>query len=572
MLLALVMAGGVLRTLHSAAAVEIVCGDGTVEAPEVCDDGNLKSGDGCSSACTVEACGNSIVDAYEQCDDGNAAAGDGCNTYCQIEFCGDSIAQPALGEECDDGNGISGDGCTGSCRNESAKSAAPEKDPKESTGPESGDPSDPVPASAPPVAAPSVPQAVMTQAQQSANFLNSDTGADYKQYLSREESLQLETILKKLSSGRRLTREEREWAETLYVKLQEAASAERTRYTDLLKQFISTPISTEIVDEKELEKNRLVDVEVPVAIDELEEAVAIIRRGELQSQVAANLGKLRRQGVDLLGELPEGFTSKLDGAGRPIEVFATLKGLKEAAEKYATTDVPASLAIIRAEAQSLKEALPVFRQEYGLDPADVEPLLEAIETLTGEVTKQEVDRVVGAVNRFLSALERRKVISSADLASLDDRAEHAAATASRLIRDSGRSDLVTVSDVAAFVDGLSESAPSGARPAFENGTAIAQRVELLTFLEQEADIHRLRADLRKDGVTEYDFRYNELRAAISHVGTVNDPETDCDDTMPDALRCTNEYLSDLQDAARNRSFFTRLVGNLQDYFKIDSND
>jgi cysteine-rich repeat protein len=34
-----------------------VCGDGILQAPEFCDDGNLVNGDCCSSTCTVEAGG-----------------------------------------------------------------------------------------------------------------------------------------------------------------------------------------------------------------------------------------------------------------------------------------------------------------------------------------------------------------------------------------------------------------------------------------------------------------------------------------------------------------------------------
>jgi cysteine-rich repeat protein len=34
----------------------IVCGDGVIDAPETCDDGNTTPGDGCSSACQVEEC------------------------------------------------------------------------------------------------------------------------------------------------------------------------------------------------------------------------------------------------------------------------------------------------------------------------------------------------------------------------------------------------------------------------------------------------------------------------------------------------------------------------------------
>ena len=53
-----------------------VCGNGTVEAGEQCDDGNTADGDGCDSNCQIEpVCGNGTVEAGEQCDDGNTDSG-----------------------------------------------------------------------------------------------------------------------------------------------------------------------------------------------------------------------------------------------------------------------------------------------------------------------------------------------------------------------------------------------------------------------------------------------------------------------------------------------------------------
>jgi cysteine-rich repeat protein len=62
-----------------------VCGDGVVETPEVCDDGNTDDGDGCSSLCELEGCGDGVVTAPEQCDDGNLINGDACDDTCQLE-------------------------------------------------------------------------------------------------------------------------------------------------------------------------------------------------------------------------------------------------------------------------------------------------------------------------------------------------------------------------------------------------------------------------------------------------------------------------------------------------------
>jgi cysteine-rich repeat protein len=92
-----------------------VCGNGTREGAELCDDGNSTSGDGCSSVCLVEApaCGNGRLESGESCDDGNLAAGDGCRANCSIERCGDRIVDAR--ETCDDGNATAGDGCSATC-------------------------------------------------------------------------------------------------------------------------------------------------------------------------------------------------------------------------------------------------------------------------------------------------------------------------------------------------------------------------------------------------------------------------------------------------------------------------
>jgi cysteine-rich repeat protein len=76
----------------------IICGDGLVEAFELCDDQNTNSGDGCSSGCVPEAnfvcqgepsqcrpivCGDGFTDFPESCDDGNINNGDSCDADCE---------------------------------------------------------------------------------------------------------------------------------------------------------------------------------------------------------------------------------------------------------------------------------------------------------------------------------------------------------------------------------------------------------------------------------------------------------------------------------------------------------
>jgi len=62
------------------------CGDGRLQGSEVCDDGNLSSGDGCSADCrSTEVCRNGVQDLGEECDDGNARSHDGCSSACLTE-------------------------------------------------------------------------------------------------------------------------------------------------------------------------------------------------------------------------------------------------------------------------------------------------------------------------------------------------------------------------------------------------------------------------------------------------------------------------------------------------------
>jgi cysteine-rich repeat protein len=86
-----------------------VCGDGRLDAPgEQCDDGNTKSGDGCSSTCQSESfCGNGVREGSEQCDDQNNVSGDGCSSTCLSEaVCGD--AEVGGVELCDPGKHCTG--------------------------------------------------------------------------------------------------------------------------------------------------------------------------------------------------------------------------------------------------------------------------------------------------------------------------------------------------------------------------------------------------------------------------------------------------------------------------------
>ncbi len=122
-----------------------VCGNGELEAGELCEDGGTEDGDGCSADCLVRDpdfycpepgepcekvvnCGSGVIEGDEACDDGNELGGDGCAADCSAIEDGwacprpgrDCVAQPVCGngmlergESCDDLNDVSGDGCSG---------------------------------------------------------------------------------------------------------------------------------------------------------------------------------------------------------------------------------------------------------------------------------------------------------------------------------------------------------------------------------------------------------------------------------------------------------------------------
>lgn len=68
------------------------CGNGNVENPEQCDDGNTVDTDACPTTCLDATCGDGFVrSGFEACDDGNLTPGDGCSATCTSEaICGDA--------------------------------------------------------------------------------------------------------------------------------------------------------------------------------------------------------------------------------------------------------------------------------------------------------------------------------------------------------------------------------------------------------------------------------------------------------------------------------------------------
>ncbi len=552
-----------------------VCGDGAIDSPEQCDDGNLKNGDGCTSICMVEQCGNGTLDTKEQCDDGSTTDGDGCSHSCLIEFCGDGGVDAGRGETCDDGNGVSGDGCDASCRTEGSDVHAKQKELDlviEAPLPEvlhqsAGEQTVVVTsdASQTAVAAESIAPTPTTplQATQAKKFLASPESDELRSHLTAEQDSQLGQILSALSSGEPLTPQERVWAGELRDAIAEAQAAERERYTNLLRAFI-TPISAQVMDEKHLDASRLVDVALPLAVTELQQAVEVIQRGELKQQVLSDSAKLKRLGIDIESAVPRDTLEKLD-SHHSIAVFEAIKDLKEAAEEHATTNLPASLGSIQSEAETLRQALPILEREYGLRHDEADKLLADITSIATQTNAQSTDRLVNSVHRFLGFLERKNVLTSADLASGAETL-HPAADVTRIAAEAG-DDPPTV-DIRSFVDGMAAKAPDAYKAAFVSGTLAEQRSALLQLLTENDRVSALLEELNNAGRTEIDARFAALKKDIANAGEGTDTDSLCDDSIQRALECTTQFLKDLEEAGRSKNALSQIIGSLQDYFGI----
>ena len=78
----------------------------------VVDSGSANAGS-YSISLTCGVCGNGTVEPGEDCDDAGESAN--CDSDCSPVECGDGLLNVTAGEECDDGDTVPGDGCSANC-------------------------------------------------------------------------------------------------------------------------------------------------------------------------------------------------------------------------------------------------------------------------------------------------------------------------------------------------------------------------------------------------------------------------------------------------------------------------
>jgi len=106
-------AGRCHQSEASAQCVPATCGDGKLQEPEGCDDGNDDNTDSCTEICEAPFCGDGFEQTGESCDHGSET--DGCDDDCTPPECGDQNTNEAADEDCDDGNEDNTDSCTNVC-------------------------------------------------------------------------------------------------------------------------------------------------------------------------------------------------------------------------------------------------------------------------------------------------------------------------------------------------------------------------------------------------------------------------------------------------------------------------
>jgi hypothetical protein len=285
--------------------------------------------------------------------------------------------------------------------------------------------------------------------------------------------------------------------------------------------------------------------------------------------VNQDIERLRTQvGIDPLVTAGD-VTASLAPEAKPLQTFTAIKSLKDIAEKQATPDLAASLALLRQEAEKLRQSAGVLTREYGVTAEEIDNVLARVDAAAADPEAADIGAVVTSIQSILAPLQEKNLLTRADLLSAVEAPAHPAAGSrlSQQIHLTQNPKLTASVDVQTVVKDLSSYAPEQAKQSFEEGDLQAQKEALLHYLVSNERLASVLETLRKQGDADMQQRYQALTEDIQAIGE-SDPTGPCRTSVPDALVCVNTFLADAENAVRSKSFFSRTVGNLQDFFGI----
>ncbi len=513
-----------------ALAEDAVCGDGEVTDTEQCDDGNLSFGDGCSPVCEIEMCGNGVLETGEQCDDGNTRRSDGCDALCQIEYCGDGIQQILLSEQCDDGNALDDDGCSARCTKEisdpeeqSSSSLSSVVSSSLASSVSSSLSESLHSAASSRASSPSIPLSQRT-ALASQTFFTSPQGEDILSLLSSDDQAFLLNLLRSLGQGKKINQEQKDAIPALREHLSSALDRDREKYSSLLASLIDGVLSEEVtlsqfLDPALLRSGSLADI--LRSLEEKYRPFSSVDREELLASLTSL--SLDEQTLRAL---------RSDDHGTALSLLSQIVALKQRLAPLASTDVSASKQLLKEQIAFLRDNATLLERESGLSSEEFSALLSRASSL------------LASDQLSASALQP---IETTLMRALPVPTSH------------------TSSSRPALLSSSSASLAPATVEAFRLGTSTEQATVLHTLLLQDDVLQSLLVRAKEHHLTDLLTEYEALQGdidALSHSQNTNRP---CDDNTSALITCIHSYTLRLQDAVRQTSFFTRLVGRVQDY-------
>ena len=531
----------VLQSPSLTRAQDAVCGDKQVDIGEACDDGNTQSGDGCSQMCTIELCGNGVIDAGEQCDDGNTVSGDKCTNLCRKEFCGDTKIQQALGEQCDDGNAQSGDGCSSSCIDEnSVKKQVPIKEEEKKILP---------------ILHPAAPLAPKKPVLIDLPYFLSPAGAELVRNLegsSDSDKDLLRSLIGNLKKGP-LSPSQRIEAERIASILASFLAGSRISLLESIHQMTTGLIANNVLSAFSIHTPILLSEDIPQIIRELKRAgISAVRDDERKSAVAGIQARL--QSVHPEVTLSSEVQSKLSGESSK-EALEGLVVVKKNLEQVATTDLPASYALIRTQVAAIKNELSSMKPEAS-DTTKLQKSLDTLIAATSDAASENTTPALRAHNAIVAELQKEGFIAKGT-----DTATHAAPQEEH-VSVSAPTDL-----------DLSVPVPAEYTAAFAGGggggMADKQRSVLKKILLDDPRIQAARQLVSKSGDTSFELRLENLLSDIDHLGSTTETLSTCDDSAAAELLCIHTYLTDLEQAAKSTGTLVKAASAIRAFFGLE---